>query len=309
MTKVLVTGGAGFIASHVVDRYLALGHSVAVVDNLSSGQRAYVNPGARFYRLDIGDAALRELFERERPEVVNHHAAQISVPFSVREPVIDAQTNILGSLRLLEMSREFGVRKVIFASTGGALYGEPVSLPCDESHPVKPISPYGAAKLSVEHYLHFYHWSCGLHYTALRYGNVYGPRMHFKTQEGLVVAIFASRMLRGEAVTVDWTGEQTRDFVYAGDCASANLAALEHGSGGVYNVGTGRETSVNEIFRHLASMTGYQLPPRQGPGREGDVFRIALDASLAAAEMGWRARVELEEGLRRTVEYFRSTLS
>lgn len=304
--RILLTGGAGFIGSNVLDAYLQAGHEVLVVDNLATGDVANLSPYAEFRRLDIRDPALESVFAEFRPEVVNHHAAQASVPLSMADPGEDASVNVLGTVRLLQFAARYGTRKLIFISTGGAIYGDPEVVPCDEQTQVRPLSPYGSAKAAAEVYVGMFGRTFGLDYTILRYGNVYGPRMHFMAQEGLVVAIFARRMLRGEPVTIDWTGEQTRDFIYVGDCAAANLAALERGSRGVYNIGTGRETSINQIFAHLAQLTGYQQPPRRGPAREGDVFRIALDPARAAAELGWRARVDLEEGLRRTVEYFRA---
>lgn len=303
--RILVTGGAGFIGSHVLDAYLAAGHEVLVVDNLATGDRGNVSALATFRQADIRDSEMDAVFADFRPEVVNHHAAQASVPVSVADPAEDASINVLGSINLLQLSVRHGVRKVIFASTGGAIYGDPDTVPCDENTPTRPLSPYGAAKAAAELYIGTYHRTYGLDFSVLRYGNVYGPRMHMRAQEGLVVGIFASRMLRGEPVTVDWTGEQTRDFVYAGDCATANVLALDRGSGNTYNIGTGRETSINRVFELVAGITGYRSPPRRGPARDGDVYRIVLDASLAAAELGWRRQVSLEDGLVRTVEFFR----
>lgn len=304
MAKILVTGGAGFIGSHVVDTYLEAGHSVVVVDNLATGKRENVNPAAAFYEVDIRNEKLGEVFERERPDVVNHHAAQASVPLSVARPGYDAEVNILGSLNLLEQARQHGVQRVIYASTGGAVYGEPQYLPCDEDHPARPLSPYGASKHTVEHYLQLYGQLYGLGYTILRYANVYGPRQDPYGEAG-VISIFTDRMLAGEPATVHGDGLQERDFVYVGDCARANLAALEQGKDGIFNIGTGAGTTINDLFDRLAAITGYPHPRQHGPARLGDVYRSYLSAGLAARELGWQPRFTLEDGLRETVDSFR----
>lgn len=302
--KVLVTGGAGFIGSHVVDGLLKEGYQVVVVDNLSSGQERNLNPRATFYRLDICDPALGEVFTKERPDYVNHHAAQIDLRRSVREPLYDAQVNILGSLNLLENSIRFGVKKFIYSSSGGAVYGEPEYLPCDEDHPVKPLAPYGASKHTVEHYLYLYGQNFGLKYTILRYGNVYGPRQDPYGEAG-VVAIFTQQMLDGRPVTIYGTGDQERDFVYVGDCVRANLLAMENGDGQIYNLGCGLGISVNRIFASLKGITGYQKEALYGPPKVGETFRIYLAIGRAEKELGWQPQVELEEGLARTVRHFR----
>lgn len=303
--KILVTGGAGFIGSHVVDLYLAHGHQVAVVDDLSTGHRRNLNPRATFYEADIRSAEMASIFELEKPEIVNHHAAQMDVRRSVEEPVLDADVNILGSLNLLECSRKYGVRRVVYISTGGAVYGEPEYLPCDESHPINPICQYGASKHTVEHYLFMYQLNYGLGYTVLRYPNVYGPRQDAHGEAG-VVAIFTGLMLADKPVTINGDGDQVRDFVYVGDCAQANLQALRVADGsGIYNLGTGTGTSVNEVFRSLVGITGYRRDPVHGPAKLGETRRIYLDASKAARELGWSPRIGLEEGLRETVRHFR----
>lgn len=308
LVKILVTGGAGFIGSHVVDAYIEAGHEVVVVDNLVTGNRQNVHPAARFYEVDIRDAdALEEVFAREKPDVVNHHAAQVNVRHSVADPIYDAQVNILGSLNVLLAARRHNVRKVIYISTGGAVYGEPVYLPCDEDHPVNPICEYGATKHAVEHYLYMYRQNYGLDYTVLRYPNVYGPRQDPKGEAG-VVAIFARQMLLDEQVVINGSGEQERDFVYVSDCARANLMVLERGSGRIYNLGTGQGTSVNRIFAALKELTGYRRDPVHGPPIVGETFRIYLDATRARQELGWEPQVSLEEGLRRTVAFFREQL-
>jgi UDP-glucose 4-epimerase len=302
--KILVTGGAGFIGSHVVDAYLAAGHDVIVVDDLSSGRREQVNSRARFHELDIRDSGLDEIFEQERPEVVSHQAALANVRESMEKPLLYADVNVLGSLNVLECCRHHGVRKVIYASTGGAVYGEPQSLPVREDHPVNPLDPYGASKHHVEHYLHLYQANFGIAYTTLRYPNVYGPRQDPYGEAG-VVAIFADRMLaRGEPI-INGSGEQERDFVYVTDVARANVLALERGNGEIYNLGSGRGTSVNRIFELLAAATGYDRPAVHGPPKQGEVFKIFLDATRAREELGWEPQVTLEEGLAQTVAYFR----
>ena len=245
--KILVTGGAGFIASHVVDALLEAGHDVAIVDNLSTGRRRNINPRARFYEVDIRSPELARVLAEERPEIIDHHAAQMDVRRSIVDPIYDADINVLGSLNVLELARQHGVRKVIYISSGGAVYGEPVYLPCDEDHPIDPLCPYGATKHVVEHYLFMYRQNYGLDYTVLRYGNVYGPRQDPHGEAG-VVAIFTGLMLAGRQAIINGNGEQERDFVYVGDCVQANLLALNSGSGEIYNVGCGVGTTVNEIF-------------------------------------------------------------
>ena len=303
--KVLVTGGAGFIGSHIVDRLVEEGHAVVVVDNLSSGRRQQVNPKAAFYQVDVRDDALEEVFRRERPQVVDHHAAQMSVNYSLQNPLEDAAINVLGSLRLLEYARKYGVERFIFASTGGALYGEPAYLPCDEAHPIRPLSPYGVSKYTVEQYLALYHRLYGLPYVALRYGNVYGPRQNPHGEAG-VVAIFAQRMLEGREAIIYGTGEQRRDFVYVTDVADANLLALQKGDGDCFNIATGVDASVNEVFASLKEATGYPREAAYAPARPGEVFAIHLSHQKAQEVLGWRPRVSLAEGLARTVAFFRS---
>jgi UDP-glucose 4-epimerase len=303
--KILVTGGAGFIGSHVVDAYLAAGHDVTVVDNLASGSRANLNSAARLHQADIRDlAALGAVFEAERPELVNHHAAQASVRRSMEDPPADAQINVIGSLNVLEACRRFGVRKLIYAGTGGAAVGEPKYLPVDEAHPVEPLSPYGANKHAVEHYCDLYRANWGLDTTILRYANIYGPRQDPLGEAG-VIAVFAGRMLAGEEPMVNGSGEQERDYVYVGDVARANVLALDRGGGRMYHIGTGVGATVNELFDRLAELIGYDRPRRHGPGLPGEVFKIRLSAARARDELGWVPTVALAEGLRLTVESIR----
>jgi len=303
---VLVTGGAGFIGSHVVDALVAAGHEVAVVDNLRSGRRENLNPRARFHQVDITSPDLAEVVAQERPELINHHAAQSAVRPSLERPDLDATINIVGSLRLLEAARQHGVRRFIYVSSGGAAVGEPAYLPVDEDHPVRPLSPYGASKHTVEHYVELYRALYGLETVVLRYGNVYGPRQDPYGEAG-VIAIFASRMLRGEPVTIFGDGDQERDFVYVEDVVAANLAAIT-GRPGMYNVGTGVGTSVNTIFAELRRLTNYQLPPRHDPPIPGEVYKIYLDCRRAADGLQWTARTSLIEGLARTVDAVRALL-
>ena len=308
--RILVTGGAGFIGSHVVDAYVAAGHEVAVLDNFSTGNEANLNPSAEAHRVDLRDqAGVEKVVASFRPEIVNHHAAQSEVPKSVADPTYDAQVNIIGGLNLLKASVDHAVKKVIFISTGGALYGEPDVVPADEDHPVRPLSPYGTSKFCFEQYLGTFNRTFGLEFTVLRYANIYGPRQDFFAEEGRVVAIFASRMLTRKPVTIDGDGEQARDMLHVGDAATANLAALERGAGGIFHVSSGVPVSINDLYRKLAILTDYKVAPNFGPRRKGDVFRIALDNARARRDLGWEPRVSLEEGLSLTVDYFREQVS
>lgn len=301
--KILVTGGAGFIGSHVVDAFVADGHEVVILDNLSTGSLDNVNPRARLVEMDITDPRIAGWFAEERFDIVDHHAAQVSVNVSVDAPVHDATVNILGSINLLQAAVATEVKKFIYICSGGAMYGEPAHLPVTEDCPPEPLSPYGASKHAVEHYLYLYHHISGLRYTSLRYPNIYGPRQDPKGEAG-VIAIFTGQMLCDQPVTINGTGEQLRDYVYVGDCVTANLLALEGGDGGMYNLGWGVGVSVNELFEQLSSLTGYTQQPIHGPAKPGETFRIFLDATKAREELGWSPTVPLHDGLRQTVEYF-----
>jgi UDP-glucose 4-epimerase len=308
--RILVTGGAGFIGSHVVDAYVAAGHEVAILDNFSTGSEANLNPAAEAHRLDVRDQpGVEKVIGSFRPDIVNHHAAQAEVPKSVADPTFDAQVNIIGGLNLLKACIDHSVKKVIFISTGGALYGEPDVVPSDEDHPVRPLSPYGTSKYCFEQYLGTFKRTFGLEFTVLRYANIYGPRQDFHAEEGRVVAIFASRMLAGKPVTIDSDGEQSRDMLHVGDVATANIAALERGAGGTYHVSSGTPVTINDIYRKLALLTEYKQAPNHGPQRKGDVYRIALDNSRAHRDLDWDPRVDLEEGLSLTVDYFRQQVA
>lgn len=303
--KILVTGGAGFIGSHVVDTFIANGHEVVVVDDLSTGRRSNLNPAATFYQIDIRSDDLSEVFEKEKPQVVDHHAAQMDVRRSVVDPLFDADVNVLGSIKLIELSREHGVERFIYISTGGAVYGEPEYLPCDEAHPINPICPYGASKHTVEHYLYMYHELYGLDYVVLRYPNVYGPRQDPHGEAG-VVAIFTGLMLKGDQVVINGDGDQERDFVFVGDCARANLLALTtQNSNTIFNLGEGKPTTVNDVYRELKNITEYPLSAVHGPAKVGETRRIYLEAKKAAQELDWQPSVGLGEGLTATVEYFK----
>lgn len=305
--RILLTGGAGFIGSNVADAYVEAGHEVLVVDDLSSGKKENVPAAARFVLCDIASDTAEEAIRTFRPEVVNHHAAQINVRASVADPLRDAEVNVLGTIRLLESCRRHGVRKFLFASSGGAGYGEQDRFPADEFHPVRPVSPYGASKMSSELYLHFYSAQYGLDYTALRYSNVYGPRQDPHGEAG-VVAIFCERLLKGQAAIVNGDGEQTRDYVYVGDVVRANVAALSRGGGRSVNIATGVETSVNVIFRTIRDLSGSKQEEIHGPAMPGEQLRSCLENLLALEELGWYPEVSLEEGLARTLSFFREKI-
>jgi UDP-glucose 4-epimerase len=306
--RILVTGGAGFIGSHLVDRLVEDGHEVAIVDNLSTGLERNVNPRARFYQLDLRQPDLAQAFDEFRPELVDHHAAHADVRESVDDPMYDADVNVLGSLNVLQQCVRVGTRKFVFISSGGAVYGEPKELPCDEEHPIQPLSPYGASKAAVELYLNLYREVYGLDYTVLRYANVYGPRQDLMSEEGRVVAIFSQFMLEGRQPRINGDGEQQRDFVHVSDVVEANLKAFESGSGRAYNIGTGVPTTVNQIFDALKKSTGFEGERLHGPAKPGEVYQIYLDVSRAERELGWRARIGLEEGLADKVVYFISAV-
>ncbi len=303
--KVLVTGGAGFIGSHIVDALIEQHHQVVVVDNLATGFLENINHGATFYKMSICDAELTDVFERERPDIVSHQAAQMVIAKSVAKPTFDAQENILGSLNVILNCVRSGVKRIIYASSGGAIYGEPQYLPIDENHPINPISQYGVSKHAVEHYLYVYGLQHGLSYVVLRYPNVYGPRQNPDGEAG-VVAKFAGQMLKKERPTIFGSGDKTRDYIHVSDVVAANLLAMEQGNNASYNIGTGVETSDQEMFDTLAKVLGYSGNPIYAPVRTGEVYRICLDATKAQKELCWPAQLSLEEGLLQTVSYYQS---
>ena len=303
--KVLVTGGAGFIGSHVTDTLIAAGHDVLIIDNLCTGKRENLNPAARFHELDILDPRTAELIHAERPDAIAHHAAQMDVRKSVADPAFDAKVNILGTIGLLEAARQAGVKKFLFVSSGGAAYGEQETFPAPESHPTNPVSPYGVSKRSGELYAFFFQAEYKLPFVALRYANVYGPRQDPHGEAG-VVAIFSGKMLRGEPVTVNGDGGQTRDYVFVGDVARANLLALTRDVTGPVNIGTGVETDVNTLARLILDAAGSRSVVEHGPAKGGEQRRSVVDVRRAAEILGWHPDVSLAEGLRRTVEFFRA---
>jgi UDP-glucose 4-epimerase len=307
--KILVTGGAGFIGSHVVDTFLGAGHQVVVVDNLSTGSRARVNRKASFHAVDLRSARLGEVFAVEGPEVVAHLAAQAAVGRSVTDPVFDASVNVGGGLNLLDCCRRFGVRRMIYSSSGGAGYGDTEVIPTPETHPSLPMSPYGITKVAMEHYVAAWSAIFGVSGISLRYANIYGPRQDHQGEAG-VIAIFCHRLLTGQLSLINGDGEQTRDFVYVGDVARANLLALERPevTGGV-NVSTGVETSVNALYTGLQAAAGSRVAAQHGPARPGEQRRSCLDPSLAARALGWKPTVSLSEGLVRTYDFFKKELS
>jgi UDP-glucose 4-epimerase len=308
--RILVTGGAGYIGSHTVDALVATGaHDISVIDNLSAGKRDHLNPGARFHQADIRDAGeVGRIIASERPEVMIHFAAQMDVRRSVADPAADAQVNVVGFLNLMEAARQHGLRRVVFSSTGGAIYGEQDFFPADESHPCRPVSPYGVAKFATESYLYFYRAQYGIDYAAMRYANVYGPRQDPHGDAG-VVAIFCGRLLENKPVTIFGDGEQTRDYVYVGDVVRANVAAVSAAVTGPINIGTGIETSINHLYRTLAGVAKSGQAAAYAPGRPGEQKRSAISAGRAERELGWKPQVTLEEGLRRTYEFFQQHIA
>lgn len=302
--KILVTGGAGFIASHIVDSYMVSGHDVVIIDDLSTGREENINPKAIFYRMDIRDNGITEVFEKERPDVVNHHAAQMDLRRSVEDPGFDASVNIIGTLNLLENCIKYDVKRFVFASTGGAMYGEQEYFPADEKHPERPLSPYGISKFACEKYLFYYKAVHRLDYMVLRYANVYGPRQNPHGEAG-VVAIFTEKMLRGEQPTINGDGCQTRDFVYIGDVVEANKHALSNSEGGTFNIGTAIETDINGLFKRLVDLTASACREIHAPAKEGEQMRSVIGWKKAEGALGWRPGVSLEKGLRETVMWFK----
>ena len=300
----LVTGGAGFIGSHLVDRLLSEGYKVVVADDLSTGKLQNLNQSATFHHTDITHASIQEVFNRTQPDLVFHLAAQVSVTNSAKDPIKDAQINVIGTLRLLEASRRSSVQKFIFSSTGGALYGEPDLNPCPEGTPIAPLSAYGLSKYLAEQYVDLYHRMYHLNYTTLRYSNVYGPRQDPHGEAG-VIAIFTQAMLEGKPPQIFGSGDQERDFLYVSDVVEANLLAIDRGDGHAFNIGTGQGTSINRIFEQLRDIIQYRWDAEHRPQRPCEVDKISLECSKAARDLKWSPSVGLESGLRQTVENFR----
>jgi len=306
--RVLVTGGAGFIGSHVSEALLRAGHQVTVLDDLSSGKRENVPEGARLVQADIRSPEARELVIAGAFDAIVHHAAQIDVRHSVEHPDHDADVNLMGLINLLEAAVPANVRRFVFASSGGACYGEQKEFPATEQHELHPVSPYGVSKAASELYLGYYFTEKKLPYVALRYSNVYGPRQDPFGEAG-VVAIFSVQCLSGSPCTIYGDGRQTRDYVYVGDVAKANVLALESEYVGPLNIGTGRETDVITLHRSIAKATNCATPPRFAPHRPGEQRRSCIDPSLAGRVLGWKPEVDLEHGIQRTVQYFRERMA
>lgn len=304
--KILVTGGAGFIASHIADAFIKKGHKVIVVDNLSSGRKEFVNPEATFYQADITNRQeIDKIISKEKPVVITHHAAQISVRNSVDDPVNDANVNIIGLLNLLETGRMNNLKKIIFASSGGVVYGDAKVIPTSETYtPLQPISPYGVTKLASENYLYFYYRSYGIHFIALRYSNVYGPRQNPYGEAG-VVAIFANKLLSGQTPVINGDGLQTRDYIYVSDVVKSNLVALETKETGAFNIGTGKETNVVELYDQIKTIIGSNIKANFGPAKQGEQKVSCLDVKKAKQKLNWYSRTDLEDGLKKTISYFR----
>jgi len=303
--KIALTGGAGFIGSHIADAYIEQGHEVVVIDNLSTGRVENINPGVKFVELDINSSKIDELFATEKFDILNHQAAQIDVRISVSNPIFDAQTNILGSLNLYEACKNNGVKKIIFSSTGGAIYGEQDYFPADEEHPLRPCSPYGIAKLVNEKYLYYYKEIYGIKHMILRYANVYGPRQNPYGEAG-VVAIFINKMLNGEQPVINGDGSNTRDYIYVSDIVKGNLIALNEGASGIYNLGTAKENDVNFIFKELNEIAGCKFSEFHGEAKLGEQKRSVVSYLKILNCFGWKPDVDLKEGLLKTVDFFKS---
>jgi UDP-glucose 4-epimerase len=306
--KVLVTGGAGFVGSNLADRLAAEGNELVVLDDLSSGKRDQVPGGANFYQMELDSRWLERVVAREKPDVICHLAAQISVRRSVEDPLFDAHVNVMGSIGLIEAARKHDVKRFLFASTGGAVYGDTEVIPTPETYQAAPVSPYGTAKLSVEHYLHCFHEMYGVSYAALRLSNVYGPRQDPHGEAG-VVALFSRALLLGKTPTINGEGKQTRDYVYVGDVVDAFVAALGSDTSGRFNVGTGVETDVNQLYDLIAGAVGSEASAAHGPAKPGEQARSCVDAALIGKTFGWRPKNSLADGIPKTVDFFRTKVA
>ena len=306
--KILITGGAGFIASHVTDAFLEEGHDVTVLDDLSTGFEKNINPKAKFVKMNICDPEVDSLFKKEKFDLLNHHAAQMDVRRSVADPAFDANINIIGTINLLQNSVKHGIKKFMFASTGGAVYGEQIFFPANEEHQTNPVSPYGISKLSVEKYLYYYQNEYGLKHTILRYANIYGPRQNPFGEAG-VVAIFCNKLLNGEQPIINGDGKQTRDYVYVQDVVKANLLTLKDEISSVYNVGTGIENDVNALFSKLNQIIGNGQFEKHGPPALGEQRRSVISSEKLFEKLHWKPSTTLEDGLKETVAFFEKNLS
>ena len=303
--KIMVTGGAGFIGSHIVNEYINAGHEVVIIDDLSTGEMRFVNPKAIFYQLNIHSPDVKTILEKEKISAINHHAAQISVSESVSDPLFDANSNIIGTLQLLQNAVSLKIDKFVFASTGGAMYGEQTTFPASEEHPCHPLSPYGISKLCAENYINYFRTQHGLNTTVLRYSNVYGPHQNPHGEAG-VVAIFCQRLAEGLPPVICGDGEQTRDFISVRDVAQANIIALDSKCNGTFNIGTGKETSVNFLTKELLKVSGITTSAKHSPPRKGEQRRSSIDSSKLLKNFGWKPCISLEEGLLETINYFKN---
>ncbi len=302
--NILVTGGAGFIGSNAADRFIREGHQVIVVDNLITGKLKNLNPKAKFYKIDIRNReGLESIFKENKIDIINHHAAQMDVRKSVDDPIYDADVNILGSLNLLQLAVKYKIKKFIFASTGGAVYGEQDYFPADEKHPQNPLSPYGISKLALEKYLYFYKMTYNLNHTILRYANVYGPRQDPHGEAG-VVAIFAKKILKGEPPIINGDGGQTRDYTFVEDVVEANVLSVKNEINGIYNIGTGIETSVNELCNIMLKISGTDIKPIHGPAKMGEQRRSVISYNKINTEYKWTPKYSLKDGLSKTIRFF-----
>ena len=303
--KIMVTGGAGFIGSHIVNAYIDAGHDVVIIDDLSSGEMSFVNPKAMFYQLNIHSPDVKRILEKEKISAINHHAAQISVSESVSDPLFDANSNIIGTLQLLQNAVSLKIDKFVFASTGGAMYGEQTVFPANEEHPCHPLSPYGISKLCAEKYINYFRMQHGLNTTVLRYSNVYGPHQNPHGEAG-VVAIFCQRLMEGLPPVICGDGEQTRDFISVRDVVQANIIALDSKCEGTFNVGTGTETSVNFLTKELLKVSGITTPAKHSLARKGEQRRSSIGSEKLLKIFGWKPCIPLEEGLFETINYFKN---
>lgn len=305
MKNILITGGAGFIGSNLADKLIELGHNVTIVDNLATGSKENINKKAKFYRLDIKDKKIEKVFKKEKPEIVFHYAAQISVRDSVKDPILDAKTNILGGLNILEACKKYNVKKIIFSSSGGSIYGETNVFPTSEENKEVPLSPYAIAKLSFEKYLYYYYKYFGLSYIALRFANIYGPRQNPKGEAG-VVSIFADKMIAGQPIAINGDGKQTRDFVFVDDIVEASILAINSNEVGVFNLGTGVETDINTIFYKLKELLNYNYPEAHAETPSGESRRSCLDATKAKEVLGWTPKYDFQKGIEKTINWIKT---